>query len=240
MVFRYQLDAADFAQQDASNSKELYDYGAAQEIERADELEYEPDYHGASQDIDVDEALLPTPQLTQSTKRASTPRKEPQPQEEVFDIIDSGDEDPVIPVHSDPSKPEGDIRIQEVRISLLRDGLAVTIWPKKTREIAFVDTQIADLQAARALLIHERSQLQSAQPKKKLQYAADAKAKASGKVTDYSDSKNFEWSKKLQSSLHEVFGITKLRLCQEAVLNAVLDGRDVICIMPVGLFPTQT
>ena len=56
----------------------------------------------------------------------------------------------------------------------------------------------------------------------------------SKKAVDYSDSSQFTWTKKLQATLSNVFGIKKLRLCQEGVLNAVLDGRDVICIMPTG------
>lgn len=39
----------------------------------------------------------------------------------------------------------------------------------------------------------------------------------------------------MKTTLRKIFGIEKLRLCQEGVLNAVMDGRDAICIMPVRL-----
>ena len=41
----------------------------------------------------------------------------------------------------------------------------------------------------------------------------------------------------MQRTLKQIFGIEKLRLCQEGVLNAVMDGRDAICIMPVRGLP---
>lgn len=30
------------------------------------------------------------------------------------------------------------------------------------------------------------------------------------------------------------WGITEFRLCQEGALNAVMDKRDVVCVMPTG------
>ena len=104
---------------------------------------------------------------------------------------------------------------------------------QKNREIAFIDMQIAELQAARRLLISERSKVQAAVPKKICHASATVRTKEKGHATNYSDPTSFSWDQKLQTTLERVFGITKLRLCQKGVLNAVMDGRDVICIMPV-------
>lgn len=53
------------------------------------------------------------------------------------------------------------------------------------------------------------------------------------KRIDYGDSSPFTWKTKLSHLLKRTFGIEKLRLCQEGVMNAILDNRDVICIMSV-------
>ena len=51
---------------------------------------------------------------------------------------------------------------------------------------------------------------------------------------DYTNSSQFSWTKELKKTLKNVFGIEKPRLCQEGVLNAVVDCRDLVCIMPTG------
>src|SRR5438128_2223191 len=40
--------------------------------------------------------------------------------------------------------------------------------------------------------------------------------------------------KQIYSLLHEVFGITKFRNGQQAVIDSVLEGRDTLAIMPTG------
>jgi ATP-dependent DNA helicase Q1 len=34
--------------------------------------------------------------------------------------------------------------------------------------------------------------------------------------------------------MKQVFGLNKFRLCQEGVINAALDDRDIVCVMPTG------
>lgn len=44
----------------------------------------------------------------------------------------------------------------------------------------------------------------------------------------------FPWSDQLKAMAKRTFGISKFRLCQEGVINAAMDGRDIVCVMPTG------
>lgn len=44
----------------------------------------------------------------------------------------------------------------------------------------------------------------------------------------------FEWSGAIRSILKKQFGLDNFRLCQEGVINAALDVRDIVCVMPTG------
>jgi ATP-dependent DNA helicase Q1 len=109
-------------------------------------------------------------------------------------------------------------------------------------EIESIDEQIANLRVARACLVEDRqtrlSQQRAAQgalrdtQRQTKKTSSVPPVPAAGSI-DYSQSSQFKWKQKLDGILERVFGIKSLRLCQEGVLNAVLDGRDVICIMPV-------
>jgi ATP-dependent DNA helicase Q1 len=109
-----------------------------------------------------------------------------------------------------------------------------------SREIDSIDEQIASLKAARAILADDKQALLNRQKaaqnnlREKQRQVNHIKPLPSAGVVNYSQSSQFPWKKKLDGILDRVFGIKKLRLCQEGVLNAVLDGRDVICIMPVS------
>lgn len=46
--------------------------------------------------------------------------------------------------------------------------------------------------------------------------------------------KRFEWSQTLLPRARSVWKIEEFRSVQEAVCNATLDGRDVVCVMPTG------
>ncbi|KZT36494.1 ATP-dependent DNA helicase [Sistotremastrum suecicum HHB10207 ss-3] len=50
---------------------------------------------------------------------------------------------------------------------------------------------------------------------------------------DYS-TQSFEWSEDLKRKMKQVWDISEFRMCQRGVCNAVMDGRDVVCIMPTG------
>jgi ATP-dependent DNA helicase Q1 len=44
----------------------------------------------------------------------------------------------------------------------------------------------------------------------------------------------FEWSGAIRALLKKQFGLDNFRLCQEGVINAALDVRDIVCVMPTG------
>jgi ATP-dependent DNA helicase Q1 len=44
----------------------------------------------------------------------------------------------------------------------------------------------------------------------------------------------FEWSGAIRALLKKEFGLDNFRLCQEGVINAALDVRDIVCVMPTG------
>ncbi|CAL1708476.1 unnamed protein product [Somion occarium] len=58
------------------------------------------------------------------------------------------------------------------------------------------------------------------------------KGKAVEKLIDYNV--EFDWTPGLRAKLEKVFRIDNFRLCQEAVCNANMDGRDIVCVMPTG------
>lgn len=51
--------------------------------------------------------------------------------------------------------------------------------------------------------------------------------------TDYQTSQ-FAWTPSIKAQLKKVFGLDSFRLCQEGVINAALDDRDIVCVMPTG------
>ncbi|KAL7004161.1 hypothetical protein EMMF5_006288 [Cystobasidiomycetes sp. EMM_F5] len=128
-----------------------------------------------------------------------------------------------------------------------------TVIPKEIAnidsEIDSVKKQLRELQSVLANLQAEKRSLQEQytkqQPKVSTSSSREAalagipstnikRAENGPRTIDYGDSTQFSWLTKRDDTLKKVFGISKLRLCQEGVLNAVNANRDVICIMPTG------
>ncbi|KAJ1299658.1 hypothetical protein OPQ81_009110 [Rhizoctonia solani] len=104
-------------------------------------------------------------------------------------------------------------------------------------ELASIDAEIQALQEARRNILQEKGALQrelatTRAPARTLKNAAIA-SKASGAI-NYADTSGFEWTDEVKKRMRGVFGIKEFRLCQEGVVNAVMDGRDVVCVMPTG------
>lgn len=107
-------------------------------------------------------------------------------------------------------------------------------------ELESVDEQIRSLQATRQLIIAEQRKLQG---QSRPSNNSNEHAIASGSST-YSDqrqagttnyhTKRFQWSSQLLPRAQKVWKITSFRSVQEAVCNAALDNRDVVCVMPTG------
>lgn len=58
-------------------------------------------------------------------------------------------------------------------------------------------------------------------------------APTSGRAVDYT-SQRFEWRDRIHSTARAKWDISSFRLCQEAAINAALDNRDLVCVMPTG------
>lgn len=105
-------------------------------------------------------------------------------------------------------------------------------------ELSSIDKQIDDLrrlrstlQSDRTALLNQISSRRPAAPQAAL--AGSSKLPAKGKVVDYTKS-NFPWSQEVLAKAREVWGISEFRLCQEAAINASLDGREVVAVLPTG------
>lgn len=104
-------------------------------------------------------------------------------------------------------------------------------------ELSSIDDDIRKLQDLKAAIVRERKTLLAKQAEE------DATASArndeqlpprKGKETKNYFGDLFPWSKDLLPRAQKTWGIRLFRLVQEAVCNAALDGRDVVCVMPTG------
>ncbi|PWN37336.1 ATP-dependent DNA helicase [Meira miltonrushii] len=96
-------------------------------------------------------------------------------------------------------------------------------------EIRNIDAEIKQLQKLKASLVKKRNALQvngSSQ-------GPFASTSAAVQTTDYF-TERFEWSGELLPRAREVWGIQNFRSVQEAVCNAAIAGRDIVCVMPTG------
>ncbi|PWN18814.1 ATP-dependent DNA helicase [Microstroma glucosiphilum] len=98
-------------------------------------------------------------------------------------------------------------------------------------EITDVNAQIKELQNLKRTLEQERKKVIHDATSTSNNAAAGSSRPSGG--TDYTQS-TFPWSRELLNRAKKTWGIANWRHCQEGVVNAVLDGRDVICIMPTG------
>lgn len=110
-----------------------------------------------------------------------------------------------------------------------------------------VRAQIQPLQALLGALAAERRDLESQssslhqQPKasssRQVQASSSRQNQAGPSrgrsIIDYHAS-DFEWSSSLIPLAKSTFDIPAFRLCQEGVINAAIDGRDIVCVMPTG------
>lgn len=102
-------------------------------------------------------------------------------------------------------------------------------------EILSVKQQLSDLQKLHTSLVAERKKvyndyLKSTHQGNDLLQNGTASKKLG---TDYTRS-DFAWSSKITQAAQQVFGIQSFRMCQEAVCNAAMDGRDTMVVMPTG------
>ncbi|KAI8322028.1 ATP-dependent DNA helicase, partial [Martensiomyces pterosporus] len=98
------------------------------------------------------------------------------------------------------------------------------------RELAEVDRQIAKLGRKRRELAKGIEALNSEID----ETARKAQSRDNEKLKVGYEGPFFAWSPRVQELLHSVFKLSSFRGNQETVINATLDGRDVVVIMPTG------
>ncbi|KAK4703966.1 hypothetical protein P7C70_g2253, partial [Phenoliferia sp. Uapishka_3] len=114
---------------------------------------------------------------------------------------------------------------------------------KLDQELYELRQQISDLQQLESTLRVDKSDLQlkiATKQRKKSKFAprtqslvAAKQPKADPRAVNYTKS-DFPWSQGIKNKAKEVWGITSFRMCQEGSLNATLDGRDLMVVMPTG------
>lgn len=167
------------------------------------------------QDDDVSPAPPPS-------KPTSHPRKT-----EVLVIADDEDEEEHEALTS-TSKQGSDRKVQRERNE--------TALLQLDAEISDVDYQISQLQSLRSSLLQDRHVLVmslSAQQALTRTHEPSTPKKPAGTI-DYGRKEGFSWSDEIKSLAREVWGIKAFRLCQEAAINASMDGKDVVVVMPTG------
>ncbi|GAA6062989.1 hypothetical protein JCM10212_004971 [Sporobolomyces blumeae] len=108
-------------------------------------------------------------------------------------------------------------------------------------ELADIDEQVAKLRSLQAIVRHERNLLLATIESRKEQ--TSNLAKTNGKSTartsqpssavDY-EKTSFTWSEEAKALAQDIWKIFDWRYCQEAAINASMDNRDVVCVMPTG------
>ena len=121
----------------------------------------------------------------------------------------------------DPSSDSKEI-IYDKRVAAQLEALDV--------EIDSVQTQIAELQKLKGSLLRERRNVYTGYLKTLESDALGSKRKLG---LDYTV-RSFPWSDSIRLAAMSVFGISSFRFCQEAVINAAMDGRNAMVVMPTG------
>ncbi len=108
------------------------------------------------------------------------------------------------------------------------------VWIQLRAELSSIEDQLDRLQQARATVNQEISALVAKVQSKPTAPARPSQpTSAQPSAVDYTLSA-FTWSKEIKQVAKSKWGITSFRLCQEAAINAAMDERDVVVVMPTG------
>jgi len=98
------------------------------------------------------------------------------------------------------------------------------------QELAHVETQMRQIESQIENLLHRQQTLQESQERLQRLVAADARAP---RVADWAAA-SFSWDTQVQNLLHSVFKLSSWRPLQREVINATLQGRDALALLPAG------
>ncbi|WWD07841.1 hypothetical protein V865_005947 [Kwoniella europaea PYCC6329] len=166
-------------------------------------------------------------------------------------MVDSDDEDDDRPVaqssgsrplngHSGGQRLGGTVKEEGMANIEAREAIQVAL-SKLDKEIKDVEAQIRPLQELHTSLTSERRTLESQLrtmnnlPRNTNNNSSSITVGNSSNsgLIDYQSSK-FEFSTQVSQTLKRVFHLNEFRLCQEGVINAAVDKRDIVCVMPTG------
>ncbi|GAA5855364.1 hypothetical protein JCM9279_001698 [Rhodotorula babjevae] len=107
-------------------------------------------------------------------------------------------------------------------------------------ELDSLDKQIRNLKKLQAEVSTERDTLLATIASRKSSAptrrpgAAPAAKKVAPSAVDYTVSDAYSWSREAKKLAKDVWGVTAWRMAQEGAINATMDGRDVVTVMPTG------
>lgn len=113
---------------------------------------------------------------------------------------------------------------------IIYDEQVATKLDELDAEVESVQSQIAELQKLKDSLIRERRNVYTGYLKTIQTDASGSKRKLG---VDYTTT-SFPWTDHIRLGAMSVFGIPSFRFCQEAVINAAMDGRNAVVVMPTG------
>ena len=106
-------------------------------------------------------------------------------------------------------------------------------------ELDSLDKQIRNLKKLQAEVSAERDTLLATIASRKSSATtrrpgAAPVAKVSSSAVDYTVPGAYSWSREAKKLAKDVWGVTAWRMAQEGAINATMDGRDVVTVMPTG------
>ncbi|WVQ74143.1 hypothetical protein IAR50_003735 [Cryptococcus sp. DSM 104548] len=112
-----------------------------------------------------------------------------------------------------------------------RDAIKIAL-AKLDTEIEEVVAQLKPLQALHTSLTAKRRALEQQLAGSSKTSPSHAVVSSTGSI-DYQSS-SFPFANAIQQTLKNIFGLSSFRLCQQGVINAAVDDRDIVCVMPTG------
>ncbi|GIL70438.1 hypothetical protein Vretimale_3595 [Volvox reticuliferus] len=101
--------------------------------------------------------------------------------------------------------------------------------PPLTKQLEDVEEELSEVKSQIEILMQQQDQLRARRDQLLRQIDQERRAPKA----DWRQ-ENFPWSAKLNQILHDVFGLREFRPLQREVINAALQGRDVLCLLPSG------
>lgn len=182
-------------------------------------------------DDDEDEVNYGSPQAESSKRRSESGRREDAEELEEAGFVDHLQAREA--VRAALSKLDAEVRPATFSQQLLSRAEECVELKKQMQDVR---AQIEPLQALLVSLQSERKQLESQLSSLHRTSTTSGQSKSAPSRTSTIDyqSSSFPWSSSLIPLLRKTFDIPSFRLCQEGVVNAAIDGRDIVCVMPTG------